>query len=233
MAAAADSVPEASRAYSTCPAHVVQRSIARLLRLPRRMFIDGRLAASSVMQLVVGEGIALAPALCEAVQALLARLQEQVAAASTADPLGGMPLPARCHDLLQMLLEVAWQVRSGAGHLRFRSLSGSTLVTLGRPRAARTARGTRRHRQRAAGRGAFAGCAASAASAPTPTLSPTLTGPCRGASWMRYGCPCTVRWPRISPCAGEAPHNPGSFCWTCVCCMRVAQAAVIQRSSAH
>ncbi|KAL4457392.1 hypothetical protein ABPG75_012257 [Micractinium tetrahymenae] len=61
--------------------------------------------------LVMGEGIALAPVLCEAVQALLARLQEQVAAASTQDPLGGMPLPARCHDLLQMLLEVAWQGR--------------------------------------------------------------------------------------------------------------------------
>lgn len=65
-----------------------------------------------LLQLVMGEGIALAPALCEAVQALLARLQEQVAAASTEDPLGGMPLPARCHDLLQMLLEVAWQVRT-------------------------------------------------------------------------------------------------------------------------
>ncbi|KAL4441042.1 hypothetical protein ABPG77_010473 [Micractinium sp. CCAP 211/92] len=61
--------------------------------------------------LVMGEGIALAPALCEAVQALLARLQEQVAAACTEDPLGGMPLPARCHDLLQMLLEAAWQGR--------------------------------------------------------------------------------------------------------------------------
>lgn len=66
-----------------------------------------------MLQLVLGEGIALAPALCEAVQALLARLQEQVAAACTEDPLGGMPLPARCHDLLQMLLEAAWQVRQG------------------------------------------------------------------------------------------------------------------------
>lgn len=53
----------------------------------------------------------LAPALCKAVQALLARLQEQVAAASTADPLGGMPLPARCHGLLQLVFEAAWQVR--------------------------------------------------------------------------------------------------------------------------
>ena len=35
---------------------------------------------------------------------MLARLQEQVAAAATADPLGGMPLPARCHALLQALL---------------------------------------------------------------------------------------------------------------------------------
>lgn len=62
------------------------------------------------LQLVGNEGLSLAPALCEAVQALLARLQEQVAAASTADPLGGMPLPARCHGLLQLLLEVTWQV---------------------------------------------------------------------------------------------------------------------------
>lgn len=62
------------------------------------------------MQLTVGEGLSLAPPLCEAVQALLARLQEQAAAASAADPLAGMPLPARCHGLLQLLLEVAYQV---------------------------------------------------------------------------------------------------------------------------
>ncbi|KAL4853554.1 Nuclear pore complex protein NUP205 [Chlorella vulgaris] len=63
-------------------------------------------------ELTAGSGIGLAPALCEAVQALLARLQEQVAAATTADPLAGMPLPARCHGLLQLLLEVTWQGRN-------------------------------------------------------------------------------------------------------------------------
>mgnify|MGYP001810615556 CR=1 FL=1 len=68
---------------------------------------------SCCLQLVSGEGLALAPALCEAMQALLARLQEQVAAAAAADPLGGMPLPARCHGLLQLILEVAWQVGWG------------------------------------------------------------------------------------------------------------------------
>ena len=67
------------------------------------------------LQLVMGEGLSLAPALCEAVQALMARLQEQAAAASSADPLAGMPLPARCHGLLQLLLEVAWQVGGRGG----------------------------------------------------------------------------------------------------------------------
>ena len=61
-------------------------------------------------QLVSGPGLGLAPPLCEAVQALLARLQEQVAAAAAVDPLAGMPLPARCNGLLQLMLEVAWQV---------------------------------------------------------------------------------------------------------------------------
>lgn len=67
-------------------------------------------------QLVGGQGLSLAPPLCEAVQALMARLQEQAASASSADPLAGMPLPARCHGLLQLLLEVAWQVRGEGCH---------------------------------------------------------------------------------------------------------------------
>ena len=62
------------------------------------------------MQLVSGSGVGLAPALCEAVQALLACLREQVSLAATTDPLGGLPQPRRCHSLLQLLLEVAWKV---------------------------------------------------------------------------------------------------------------------------
>lgn len=77
---------------------------------PQRLCLLASLFACFHLQLTAGSGIGLAPALCEAVQALLARLQEQVAAATTADPLAGMPLPARCHGLLQLLLEVTWQV---------------------------------------------------------------------------------------------------------------------------
>ena len=44
-------------------------------------------------------------------QALLARLQEQAAAAGAADPLGGTPLPSRCHALLRGLLGALWEGR--------------------------------------------------------------------------------------------------------------------------
>eukprot|EP00887_Chlorella_sp_A99_P002898 scaffold6.g2898.t1 len=58
--------------------------------------------------LVAGDRAGLAALLCEALAALMARLQEQVSAAATADPLGGVPLPARCHALLRALLAALW-----------------------------------------------------------------------------------------------------------------------------
>lgn len=62
--------------------------------------------------LLRGHGSSLAPALCSSLEALFARLQEQVLAAASADPLTGVPLPARCHSLLGLLCSVLWSGRT-------------------------------------------------------------------------------------------------------------------------
>ena len=54
----------------------------------------------------------LAPPLTGSIQALFARFQDQALAAATADPLAGLPLPARCHMLFAALLNVGWEGRS-------------------------------------------------------------------------------------------------------------------------
>jgi hypothetical protein len=65
--------------------------------------------------LLAGPGASLAPELAATAAVVFARLQEQVAAAATADPLGGLPLPARCHSLLGALLAAVWAGRAQAG----------------------------------------------------------------------------------------------------------------------
>jgi hypothetical protein len=65
--------------------------------------------------LLAGPGAALAPELAATAAVVFARLQEQVVAAATANPLGGLPLPARCHSLLGALLAAVWAGRAQAG----------------------------------------------------------------------------------------------------------------------
>jgi hypothetical protein len=68
-----------------------------------------------VAHLLAGPAAGLAPALCGALQAAVARLQERAVAAAAADPLGGLPLPSRCHALLRGLLAAAWAGRAQEG----------------------------------------------------------------------------------------------------------------------
>jgi hypothetical protein len=55
----------------------------------------------------------LARPLCETVQALTARLREQVAAAAALDPVASLPLPSRCHAFLHALLSALREVGAG------------------------------------------------------------------------------------------------------------------------
>jgi nuclear pore complex protein Nup205 len=65
-------------------------------------------AASLVLQ---GPAAGLAPPLCAATEALFARLQNQALTAATLDPLSGLPLPSRLHNLFAALLAVIWEGR--------------------------------------------------------------------------------------------------------------------------
>jgi hypothetical protein len=65
-------------------------------------------AASLVLD---GPAAGLAPPLCAATEALFARLQNQALTAATLDPLSGLPLPSRLHNLFAALLAVIWEGR--------------------------------------------------------------------------------------------------------------------------
>ena len=66
-------------------------------------------ATAAVLQ---GPAAGLAPPLCNALEALFARLQEQAITAATVDLLTGLPLPSRCHGLFSALCSVLWEGRS-------------------------------------------------------------------------------------------------------------------------
>jgi Nuclear pore complex scaffold, nucleoporins 186/192/205 len=61
--------------------------------------------------LLEGPAAGLAPPLCSATEALFARLQDQALTAATLDPLSGLPLPSRLHNLFAALLTIAWEGR--------------------------------------------------------------------------------------------------------------------------
>lgn len=61
--------------------------------------------------LLAGPGLDLAPALCETVQALLARAHEQATALSAKDPAAAIPLPSWLHKICRELLAVIWEGR--------------------------------------------------------------------------------------------------------------------------
>lgn len=65
-------------------------------------------AASLVLE---GPAAGLASPLCAATEALFARLQNQALTAATLDPLSGLPLPSRLHNLFAALLAVIWEGR--------------------------------------------------------------------------------------------------------------------------
>lgn len=67
---------------------------------------------AGIMVLLTGPGAPLASPLGQSLQTLTIRLQEQVAEAATADPLAGLPLPSRCHALLEGLLTAMWEGRA-------------------------------------------------------------------------------------------------------------------------
>lgn len=72
--------------------------------------IDHTLEAIS--RLLRSNAARLASIVCPATAALFARLQEQAVAAATVDPLGGIPLPSRCHSLYAALLSAVWDGRA-------------------------------------------------------------------------------------------------------------------------
>lgn len=65
----------------------------------------------AVSLVLEGPAAGLAPPLCAATEALFARLQNQVLTAAMLDPLAGLPLPSRLHNLFAALLAVIWEGR--------------------------------------------------------------------------------------------------------------------------